>query len=433
MLSARAYSFRQKSRLAISLSWIGGYTNVVAFLVCGAVASHVTGNVTHLGRFLVDGDHAQMGFMFFMWGTFFSGAMTSAILTESARRRGAASKYIIPIGLEAVLLTVLAIGICRHTGDDAQMLFYQYPLGGIAAFAMGLQNATITKISGAVVRTTHLTGVTTDLGIESVQYLFWCADLIRGRRWSRAGRVLRISNRHPSFQRVLLLASIIGSFLFGAIVGTAMFYRAGGLSLAAPVVFLVAILVMDWFKPISDVKELDLMADAELRVLGLVKALLPPDLGIWRVSPRKEGRWHRAPDFLQWAEKIPARWRVIVLAISPLTRFDRNAILDLQSAVKVLDDQHRKLVLSGITPVQYRRLSQLGIDRWMNPQNLCPDLEFAIARGIDLMQELHPKERLLDDAPSPTHQPASASAATGSIPLSLAPTDVLPDHGVFRN
>ena len=32
MLSSRAYSVRQKSRLAVSLSWIGGYTNVVAFL-----------------------------------------------------------------------------------------------------------------------------------------------------------------------------------------------------------------------------------------------------------------------------------------------------------------------------------------------------------------------------------------------------------------
>ena len=36
MLSARAYSFRQKSRLAISLSWVGGYTNIVVFLATGA-------------------------------------------------------------------------------------------------------------------------------------------------------------------------------------------------------------------------------------------------------------------------------------------------------------------------------------------------------------------------------------------------------------
>ena len=51
MLSASAYSFRQKSRLAISLSWIAGYTNVIAFLMCGGVVvAHVTGNVTHFGK-----------------------------------------------------------------------------------------------------------------------------------------------------------------------------------------------------------------------------------------------------------------------------------------------------------------------------------------------------------------------------------------------
>ena len=44
MLSARAYSFRQKSKLAVSLSWIAGYANVVVLLACGTVVSHATGN-----------------------------------------------------------------------------------------------------------------------------------------------------------------------------------------------------------------------------------------------------------------------------------------------------------------------------------------------------------------------------------------------------
>ncbi|MEO6434941.1 MAG: hypothetical protein ABIP55_04165, partial [Tepidisphaeraceae bacterium] len=44
MLSARAYSFRQKSKLAISLSWVGGYVNVVLLLSCASFASHMTGN-----------------------------------------------------------------------------------------------------------------------------------------------------------------------------------------------------------------------------------------------------------------------------------------------------------------------------------------------------------------------------------------------------
>ena len=55
MLSARAYSFHQKSKLAISLSWIGGYANVVTLLTCGWVASHMTGPTTWFGRVLVEG------------------------------------------------------------------------------------------------------------------------------------------------------------------------------------------------------------------------------------------------------------------------------------------------------------------------------------------------------------------------------------------
>ena len=89
---------------------------------------------------------------------------------------------------------------------------------------MGLQNATITKISGAVVRTTHLTGVVTDLGLEGVQYLLWFYDRTRGGGADRRahGGVpcagLRVPPQ-PSLLRVALLASIFGSFLFGVVAG----------------------------------------------------------------------------------------------------------------------------------------------------------------------------------------------------------------------
>ena len=66
MLSAHAYSFRQNSRLAISLSWIGGYTNVVALLSLGTVVSHVTGTTTELGRWLGTGDFRQATFFAFL-------------------------------------------------------------------------------------------------------------------------------------------------------------------------------------------------------------------------------------------------------------------------------------------------------------------------------------------------------------------------------
>jgi anti-anti-sigma regulatory factor len=290
------------------------------------------------------------------------------------------------MAVEAGLLLLLALAVRSHANELRHETVVLYWMAGLAAFAMGLQNATITKISGAVVRTTHLTGVTTDLGIESIQYLMWYRDCVRGRRWSRKGRALKVSNRHPSFQRVMLLASILGSFLFGAVAGTLVFNRFSGLCLLVPVAFLGWIIFVDWRTPIADVKELDLMADAELKLLGIMKPLLPAELGIWRISCRQNHEWHRAPDFQQWADRIPARWRVVILALSPLTRFEANAVLDLESALKKLHAEGRKLILSGITPGQYRNLMDLGIGRTMDTENLCPDLEFAVARGIDLVQ-----------------------------------------------
>ena len=90
---------------------------------------------------------------------------------------------------------------------------------------------------------------------------------------------------------------------------------------------------------------------------------------------------------------------MIILALSPLTRFDNNAILDLESALKKLHDEGRKLILSGITPGQYRNLMEHGIGKSMDTENLCPDLEFAVARGIDLVQTINPNGNRSGPAP----------------------------------
>ena len=383
MLSSTAYSFRQKSRLAISLSWVGGYVNIIGFMACGTFVSHVTGTTSMIAHNAATGDFKGALFAGYLWGMFLLGAVASAIMTETAKRRGLASKYIQPVAAEAILLLFFAVSLhFSHQGS----LWDLYRTAGTAAMAMGLQNATITKISGAVVRTTHLTGVTTDLGLEGVQFLLWLCDRLRGRLWERAGRVWRTSQRHPSFLRVALLASIIGSFLFGALVGTICYLRCGELALALPIAFLCWIIFVDWHTPIADVREIDPLADSELKLLGILKPLLPPELGIWRVSVAGHRARHRAPNFQLWADRVPRQWRIIILALSPLIHFDNNAVLDLKNAVASLTRGGRRLILSGITPAQYRLLSHAQIQTAMDPHDICPDLEFAIARGIDLLQ-----------------------------------------------
>ncbi len=396
MLSAAAYSFRQKSRLAISLSWIAGYTNVVTFLVCGGiVVSHTTGNVTHFAEALAYGRWLPTFYFLFVVTSFFAGAVTSAVMTEVARRRGLASKYILPIALEAVLLCAMAIWIRLQpsidwneavAGSTTTGLWTLCWLTGLGSFAMGLQNATITRVSGAVVRTTHLTGVVTDLGLEGVQLLLWYRDRTRSKRSQRAGRVLRVSVRHPTVLRVLLLASILGSFIFGAIAGTLAYRWVPALALLAPVSFLLAIILIDWRKPIADVRELDPTTDSELRAAGIVKSLLPTELGIYRLFHRRNNAMHHAPDFQSWADRLPAHWRVIIVAVSPLTHFDVDEAMGLRAAIERLKVDGRRLVVCGLTRQHYKVFDDAGVTQVLRSEDLCPDLEFAIARGIDLLE-----------------------------------------------
>jgi uncharacterized membrane protein YoaK (UPF0700 family) len=396
MLSASAYSFRQKSRLAISLSWVAGYTNVILFILCAFVVSHATGNVTHLGQYLAEGDftHAWRagGWLVLM---FFCGAVASAVMTESARRRGRASKYILPMAVEAMLLCTLAVLINAFSLDNETRLSFDehprllYALSGVASFAMGLQNATITRISGSVVRTTHVTGVVTDLGLEGVQYLMWLRDKTRVRKAGRAGRVLRLSRRHPSVLRIGLLASIVGSFLVGVVAGTLAFGYSPRLAMLAPVAFLLWITSVDYRKPIADVRELDLTRDPEMTAQfgDDIRSLLPPDVGVYRLTHHRKTARHHAPDFQLWVDRLPEHWRVVILAVSPLTHFDADAVADLCTAVQKLRAHHRGLVICGVNRPQYKVLDEGGLPDVLGVENFAPDLDFAIARAINLTAE----------------------------------------------
>ena len=396
MLSARAYSFRQKSRLAISLSWIGGYTNVVALLSLGTVVSHITGTSTQLGRWIGAGDIKRAAFFGFLLLTFILGAAVSAYLTESAKRRGWRSKYVLPIGLEALLLLLLTLQLSYRGTAKSGLFFYQAV--GLASLAMGLQNATITKISGAVVRTTHLTGIFTDFGLEGVQYLFWWGDKLEQYRRARVGRLLKISRRHPTAMRLMLLLSIAGSFGFGTVAGTIAYAHWAPFSLLAPVAFLLWVVYVDLRTPIADIREVDLLNDPELRLQGILSKLLPPQVVLYRAACLHGHSAYRAPNYQLWLDRVPDRYRIIVLAVNPLTYFDANAIMDLESAIDHLHRDNKKLILAGITTRQFKALDALGVARTMDVNNLCPDLEFAIARAMVVLEDMRPR---LANSPRP--------------------------------
>jgi uncharacterized membrane protein YoaK (UPF0700 family)/anti-anti-sigma regulatory factor len=393
MLSAQAYSFRHKSRLAISLSWVAGFTNVIMFITAGQFVSHQTGNTTHFGSaigglFLNEPRALNDALYFgFLVTTFLLGAISSAFMTEGARRAGKSSKYILPMSAEAILLSILlaTLLIYPHPSSTWATL---YLTTGLAAAAMGLQNATITKISGAVVRTTHVTGVITDLGLESVQLFLWYRDKIATAKANRHARILKLSRRHPSALRVLLLLSILGSFLFGAALGTLAQVKFGSWSLLAPVAFLMWIVLMDYMKPVADVREIDPTRDPDLtKLLGNLKSLLPPHVGIYRLSHYRDGAFHHAPDFSSWSTRIPKHWRIIILVVSPLTQFNQDTATSLLESIQRLSSTNRTLIISGMNRPQFKTLMDCGLEKIIDLENFVPDIEFALARAINLAAE----------------------------------------------
>lgn len=103
----------------------------------------------------------------------------------------------------------------------------------------GLQNAMVTRLSGAVIRTTHLTGITTDIGIEATRTLFWLFDRGRGAADETPGP------RAPELRRLRLHLRIFGSFLFGATLGPALYLAVGSVSLLLPVFVLGSLALVD--------------------------------------------------------------------------------------------------------------------------------------------------------------------------------------------
>src|SRR4051812_19006571 len=114
MFVSQAHSFRQQARLAVTLAWVGGYTNIVTVLTCNTVTSHASGTASNFGRELFTGAWGFAGFAFFLLATFFVGAAASGFCTELGRRRGWESIYVLPMVIESLLLAFFALLLEMH-------------------------------------------------------------------------------------------------------------------------------------------------------------------------------------------------------------------------------------------------------------------------------------------------------------------------------
>jgi uncharacterized membrane protein YoaK (UPF0700 family) len=223
---------RADRRLGATLAFVAGAMNAGGFLAVHQYTSHMTGIVSSLADHLAGGatELAAAGLAALL--AFLAGAACSAILVNFGRRRALRSVFAAPLLLEALLL--LAFGLLGARLASTWALFVPFAVL-LLCFIMGLQNALVTKLSYGEMRTTHVTGIVTDIGIELGKLVYW----------NGSGTLAPV---RANTARLLGLALLGGAFFAGALVGAMAFQRVGYIAtvpLAAILVLLAAVPTLD--------------------------------------------------------------------------------------------------------------------------------------------------------------------------------------------
>lgn len=206
MFRHQGQSRTKKHNLQIAkvLSLVAGIVNVSGFLSIQQLTTNVTG---HFAQFIYEIDKLEFwkGTIFIVYiFSFLAGSFSSGLLIEFFRHNKRMNVFVIPILIESLIL-IFIVTLFNLSG-----LTYHNTIACLLLFSMGLQNSYVTKISNAIVRTTHLTGLFTDLGIE-ISQLFFKKD-IKDRKDINSVIRLRIN-----IILFFFLGGIIGGFCYSTL------------------------------------------------------------------------------------------------------------------------------------------------------------------------------------------------------------------------
>ncbi len=187
-------------QIATVLSLVAGIVNATGFLEIHQLTTNVTGHFALFMYDLVNLDIWSGGAYLLYILCFMFGSFVSSFLIEQYRNNKRLNVFVLPTLIEVFILFFIPVYAHLYSFQSINLIAF------LLLFAMGLQNSFVTNISNAVVRTTHLTGLFTDLGIELSQLFF-----------------PKTYQREKIIPTIKLRISIIGFFFIGGITGV-MFY-----------------------------------------------------------------------------------------------------------------------------------------------------------------------------------------------------------------
>lgn len=233
-----ARSEKQNRLLAGYLALVAGFVNSSGFVLLGTFTSHVTGNVGRLANDAAGGaaGAAAAASAFSMVVAFFFGAFLVSVILESRWSGHVSRAYATALVVESLLLSGFTLFSFVAEATHPRVLDAE---AALLCAAMGMQNGLVTRLSGAVVRTTHLTGVITDLGIESARWFrYWRKHI------STLARVPLVMGpnapERPSVAKARLLGAIAFAFVVGGMLGAVVTMQLGRSALLLAAVATIA-------------------------------------------------------------------------------------------------------------------------------------------------------------------------------------------------
>lgn len=194
-------TYKHNLRLASILSFIAGIVNICGVLSINVLTTNVTGHFAYFSEELFNKNYSN-ALSFLLYILFFLlGAFVSNVFIEITSRIKPEISHTIPMVFEALILSYIGYFVHATPGN----VFIACAL----LFAMGIQNSLVTQISEYKVRTTHLTGLFTDLGIELSQLFFY-------RKRNETKKLTR---------SIYLRLTIIAFFFIGCVIGGFLFSR----------------------------------------------------------------------------------------------------------------------------------------------------------------------------------------------------------------
>ncbi|MBS1588389.1 MAG: DUF1275 domain-containing protein [Bacteroidetes bacterium] len=196
----KSRNFKHNLGLAAILSFVAGIVNVAGFLAVQRLTTNVTGHFAFMVEAIKVDWHLSLFYALYII-CFFLGSFISNFIVEMMNGFAPRISFQIPVFIEASIL--ISVAFLPYSF----VIVHENLIACILLFSMGFQNSLVTTISNSVVRTTHLTGLFTDLGIELSQLFFFKSKV----------------QHQKLFSSIKLRFVIITSFFIGGLIAGVLF------------------------------------------------------------------------------------------------------------------------------------------------------------------------------------------------------------------